>query len=99
MILNFKQFLNEDAYANAASVTGMGAVVTSQPSAIPGDVSGATTGSGDIGFPFAMYTKMPQFGYGNKEPKIKNSKKDKKDTKSKSKLANLYSFDDFLIQD
>jgi hypothetical protein len=63
MILNFKQFLNEDAYANAANVTGMGAVVTSQPSAIPGDASGATTGSGDIGFPFAMYTKMPQFGY------------------------------------
>lgn len=43
--------VNEDGVANAggANVSGMGAVVTSQPSSIPGDASGATTGSGDIG--------------------------------------------------
>lgn len=42
--------LNEDGVSGAnVSVSGMGAVVTSQPSNIVGDVSGATTGSGDIG--------------------------------------------------
>ena len=35
--------------ANAGNVGGMGAVVTSQPSSIPGNTAGATTGSGDIG--------------------------------------------------
>jgi hypothetical protein len=43
--------INEDgvACASGGNVSGMGAVITSQPSAIPGDTGGATTGSGDIG--------------------------------------------------
>lgn len=43
--------LNEDGVAavSGGNVSGMGAVVTSQPSSIPGNTSGATTGSGDIG--------------------------------------------------
>ena len=52
---SFKQF--EDATANA-STAGMGAVVASQPSSIPGALNGpafvsggGTSGSGDVGFP------------------------------------------------
>ncbi len=45
-----EKVINEDGVASAggANVSGMGAVVTSQPSSIPGDTAGATTGSGDI---------------------------------------------------
>lgn len=44
--------INEDggvASVSDGNVSGMGAVVSSQPSAIAGDASGATIGSGDIG--------------------------------------------------
>jgi len=43
--------LNEDGVAavSGGNVSGMGAVVSSQPSSIPGNSSAATTGSGDIG--------------------------------------------------
>lgn len=46
----FKKY-NEDATANA-SIGGMGSVISSQPSSLPGDVSGASEGSGDIGVVF-----------------------------------------------
>ncbi len=47
----YESLLNEDgvACASGGNVSGMGAVITSQPSSIPGDTAGATTGSGDIG--------------------------------------------------
>lgn len=60
-ISNFKEFsINEDtsggggftgpvAFASLANTSGMGNVVTSQPSVVPGDARGATVGSGDIG--------------------------------------------------
>jgi hypothetical protein len=43
--------INEDGVgcATLGNTGGMGAVVSSQPSIIPGNASGATTGSGDIG--------------------------------------------------
>ncbi len=46
-----KTLLNEDGVGavSGGNVSGMGAVVTSQPSSIPGDTAGASTGSGDIG--------------------------------------------------
>lgn len=46
----FKKY-NEDATANT-SIGGMGNVVSAQPSSLPGDVSGGTEGSGDIGVVF-----------------------------------------------
>lgn len=50
-INQFKETLNEDGVAavSGGNVSGMGAVVTSQPSSIPGNTTAATTGSGDIG--------------------------------------------------
>jgi hypothetical protein len=46
-----ENIINEDgvACATGSAVSGMGAVVSSQPSSIPGNTSAATTGSGDIG--------------------------------------------------
>ena len=61
---------------------GMGNVVASQPSALPGNTSGATTGSGDITFPFPsmgknVYTKVgmgknhgPHTGKKSREKKL-----------------------------
>lgn len=39
--------INEDG-----EISGMGAVVSAQPSILPGDVSGSTIGSGDVSFPY-----------------------------------------------
>ncbi len=46
-----ENIINEDGVGavSGGNVSGMGAVVTSQPSSIPGNTTGATTGSGDIG--------------------------------------------------
>lgn len=56
--------INENAYANASNVSGMGNVVAAQPSSLPGQTvgnsfgnNGGTTGSGDVGqnlLPVAM---------------------------------------------
>ena len=52
--------INENAYVNAANVTGMGAVVAAQPSSLAGQTaltSGSQIGSGDVGqnlLPVAM---------------------------------------------
>lgn len=50
--------INENAYANASNVAGMGGVVSPQPSAFPGQtLAGGTDGSGDVGqnlLPVAM---------------------------------------------
>ena len=46
--LKYFEELFEDAYATLGNTGGMGPVVASQPSAIPGDVAGSTPGSGDI---------------------------------------------------
>jgi len=39
--------INEDG-----EISGMGAIVSAQPSAYAGDVAGSTIGSGDISFPY-----------------------------------------------
>jgi len=74
---SFKQF--EDATANA-STAGMGTVIASQPSSLPGTLNGAAfvdgggaSGSGDVGFPLLGGTKQR-----NKEKK-KIGKKSTKD--------------------
>jgi hypothetical protein len=79
---SFKQF--EDVTANA-STAGMGAVVSSQPSSIPGALNGpafvsggGSSGSGDLGFPLS----------GKKETKQKK-KIGKKTTKDAGDLRYL----------
>jgi hypothetical protein len=80
---SFKQF--EDVTANA-STAGMGAVVSSQPSSIPGALNGpafvsggGSSGSGDLGFPLLG---------GKKETKQKK-KIGKKTTKDAGDLRYL----------
>jgi hypothetical protein len=58
--------INENAYVNASNVSGMGAVIAAQPSALAGQtiagslgsgITGTLTGSGDVGLnllPVAM---------------------------------------------
>lgn len=74
--------LNEDdggggvAGATLGNTGGMGAIVSAQPSSIPGDVAGGTKGSGDIGQPLGIFTKQPS---GTQPIKRKKNRKDKRD--------------------
>ena len=59
------------AFATNSNVSGMGPIVSAQPSDIPGDVRGGTKGSGDIGQVLGTYGKQPA---GRNKKKKKNSK-------------------------
>ncbi len=72
-IKNFKQFIKEDATATLGNISGMGNVVSANPSSTPGDVGGSSIGSGDIGQTLKTYTK-----------KSLNSKKKRKKKKNKN---------------
>lgn len=89
--MKLKRFnqIKEDAAATSA-VAGMGSVVTSSPSAIPGSTMAAdcTVGSGDIGVPFGIYQQVP--AYGSKKKKGKKEKKPKK-----YKFSDMIKFEDF----
>ena len=61
---------NEDACATMGNTGGMGAIVSAQPSATPGDVVGGTIGSGDIGQGLGTAYMKPQL-------KLKKDKKRK----------------------
>lgn len=76
------------AMANAGTVSGMGNVVSSQPSSTPGSAStgDGTVGSGDYGMPLNTYTKKGITG--NKY--VKHSKGNKK--KSKKLLNDVSNF-------
>jgi len=65
----FKEY-NEDACATMGNTGGMGAIVSAQPSATPGDVVGGTIGSGDIGQGLGTAYMKPQL-------KLKKDKKRK----------------------
>lgn len=97
MITNWEDFikLNEDdgggsGGATLGSVGGMGAIVSAQPSSIPGSVWGAdaTKGSGDIGQPLRTYTKQPA-GRFPKQGK-KRRRKDKDSLPSNPVIDNFY---------
>jgi hypothetical protein len=62
--------------ATLGNTGGMGAIVSAQPSSIPGDVAGGTKGSGDIGQPLGIFTKQPS---GTQPIKRKKNRKDKRD--------------------
>lgn len=77
-LLSYKVFEEGAGVAAATGGGGMGAVSTSSPSSIAGDVSGATTGSGDIG---SGWDQAVQRKDSNE---LKSSKKKKKKRKKKS---------------
>lgn len=96
--------LNEDgvAYAGGANVSGMGAVVSSTPSSIPGDVAGATTGSGDLSTGFNRnIIKRPENSRRKSKMKAKTKEMFKnisqfKSSMNKSKSTfKLKTFNDF----
>ena len=73
----FEEFITEEAYATIGNSNGMGAVVSAHPSSTPGDVSGSSIGSGDIGSkPFGTYSKTsPNLKKDKKKKNIKSFKK------------------------
>lgn len=77
----FEEFLNEDAVATMGNTGGMGPVVSAQPSSTPGDVTGGTKGSGDIGSaPAGAFMKSPvksSFAPLTKKGKAKKNKREK----------------------
>lgn len=70
--------------ATLGNTGGMGAIVSAQPSSIPGDVAGSTKGSGDIGQPLGVYSKYPF------KKKNKKDKRDKPYHKIGAGIDNFY---------
>ena len=70
------------AFATLANGSGMGPVISSQPSAILGDAKGATTGSGDIG---AGWSKAKQVNSLRNDFQTKNRKNPTADLYGSSK--------------
>ena len=66
---------------------GMGAIISAQPSSIPGDVAGSTKGSGDIGHTLGTYSKQPA---GIFKKKNKKDKRDKPYHKIGAGIDNFY---------
>lgn len=56
----YKQFYEDAATCDASNTSGMGAVVSSQPGALPGDTG--TSGSGDIGIVYDSKSKKRKKG-------------------------------------
>lgn len=71
------------AFSTNSNTTGMGNIVSPQPSSIPGDVAGSTKGSGDISTTLGAYTKKSAG---------KKKKKDKKSTKRSKTASNIDKF-------
>lgn len=78
----FKQF--EDVTANA-STAGMGAVISSQPSSLPGALNGPSSGGGSIG---SGDVGVPLLG-GTKQRRKEKKKIGKKSTKNAGDLRYL----------
>ncbi len=70
-IKKFEDFINEDACATMGNTGGMGAVVSAQPSATPGDTNGSIPGSGDIGQGLGTAYTKPQLQLKKKKKKVK----------------------------
>ena len=75
-MLNFKDFIKEDATITAGNTGGMGPVVSSQPGNSPGETG--TIGSGDIGASLGTFTKKPANIYKKKKKKKEMLKKMKR---------------------
>lgn len=77
MIKKFDNFkLNEEDEGGGCAIStggnGMGAMISAQPSSIPGDVHGSTIGSGDIGSTLGTHSKMPITTVVSRKRKKKN---------------------------
>jgi len=72
-----------NAYASLGNISGMGNVVSPQPSNIPGDVAGSTKGSGDISKGTMTYSKIAA-------GKNKKKKKKKSYAEKASRIDKLY---------
>jgi hypothetical protein len=81
------------AFATNSSVSGMGPIVSPQPSSIPGDVRGSTKGSGDIGSAAGTYTKS-SVDRNKKKKKKKTSKRNDTAKKIDSLYVTNYSQSD-----
>jgi hypothetical protein len=101
--------INEDG-ESGGMVAGMGDVVSAQPSAYAGDVSGSTVGSGDIGMQLGM-SKKGQMEMGKnhgprtgkktrvKKVDIKALKSALRDRKIAKPSGKIMSFDNFAKKD
>lgn len=69
------------AFATNSTISGMGPIISAQPSSIPGDVAGSTKGSGDIGQFLGVYSKTP----GGRKKKKNNRRRN-----AINKIDNLY---------
>lgn len=78
------------AFSTNSSSTGMGAIVSAQPSLIPGDVAGSSNGSGDIGQGLGTYTKLPSGGQNLDKNKKKKKKIKRTPTEIATSINNLY---------
>lgn len=73
------------AFATNSNTSGMGNVISPQPSSIPGNVAGSSKGSGDISKGYiGPYTKLPT--------SLKNKKGKKRKTNYAQKGANIDKF-------
>lgn len=69
------------SFATNSTISGMGPIISAQPSSIPGDVAGSTKGSGDIGQVLGVYSKTPA---------VKKRKKNNRRKNAINKIDNLY---------
>lgn len=104
------EIINEDAYANASNVGGMGNITAAQPSTFAGSTigsdftnGGGTIGSGDIsgGWFNKPYQKSPAGVSRRKKKKTNKSKvfNQKQDwTHGNAKIPKLSSFADFKFK-
>lgn len=83
IIKNFNEWLSENvATVSNSSITGMGAMVSAQPGAIPGQTG--TTGSGDISTNGIMSAKK---AYADFEKKTRKARKKDTDFSSKNTIT------------
>lgn len=76
------------AFATNSNTSGMGDIVSAQPSSIPGDVAGSTKGSGDLGSQtLGTFTKEAA---RKKKKKKKKDKRKRKYNKTGSNIDNFY---------
>lgn len=97
--------INEDGESGGMPIAGMGDIVSAQPSIYPGDVSGSTIGSGDIGVPLGSKRSPLEMGKNHgprtgkktreKKPDINAMKSALRDRKNAKPSGKIMSFDNF----
>ena len=83
------------SYATNSNTSGMGAIISPQPSNIPGDVAGSTKGSGDIAKSIGTFTKTPSFKNIRKKRKEKKKDSYKNKTIDELMVTSIKKFESF----